>query len=990
MEAQADYFEQLAIGVVDECSNDDHHLTRVLLQTRLHFTRELKDSDVLSSAISLAVAAKRADFLSHPTALTVLDQLWYGEIEQQSGIVNLCLTAFFPLLLIQNTFCTLEYTRQSRTGNDHHCGAKTEGRLRRRQKLRRVYSSSIVKFVLDIVSHVILLVLFSIVALSVGRLPRDMSNPWDIWLLFWFVALTMDELWQLGGRLNNSALGIVSAMWSYVDPFNVNLLVSTALYWTGSAMRVYGGPSDIMLIKFVYGISVAMTWLRSFRFYTKSITLGPKLVMLTRMVPDILTFMALFVVFMMTYGVFLETVLATPNAQFGSGIFAGDARYTSGRVMYRPFFQMLGELFLDDIMEDTTCSGPEPFQGCDYHALLVPATGVYCIIVNIVLVNLLIAMMARTYESVQEQTNQIWNLDRHLLLQIYNDKPVLPTPLSVIPTVYKMFVHVFVALGLCKKPTNGEGEAPDPPQSQRELWPKNRKGSSAATFLRHMWLDWSGFTSGKQINSVDWRLEMWQEKNTNRFLEMRAAKNKPDHGILVALAKNDATSREGMKKLAFELKHLQTIIAHQGMQLHKLNTYPQPSETSSWNPELHFTKSYPMSTDRMAGVYNRFEDLEFSECKSGGITLHCALDNSSTVHGTSEGKDPKTPLGRGKSAENMIVLFGGEFLMWRSGELNQKSLSVARLPDGKEALRQDVDNATRRWDQTAVGYAENVSSYTSPWVLYFSTESDIPNLHTWAESPDVALSRAVRLKLGDGGDGTGGNVEDTVMLEFSPATSGQGHARLKLPGPSSYDLDLDGFPLNPVGRTGLRGRGRLGKWGPNRAHHYLIRRTKRDLNNTPIQRHHKPLDEVLLCQCRDGSWKLPGGFVDEQRTLSEDGIPTTLEYKLVRRMFGLGSETTPKTAHMEVERVLHDTHNCEQWRLQCPSTDERDTDNAWVDNRFYEIDLSELDRDYITSVDHPAMGWRFDWVTLHSEMVMANPSHRDALAMLATKKKSHW
>ena len=31
------------------------------------------------------------------------------------------------------------------------------------------------------------------------------------------------------------------------------------------------------------------------------------------------------------------------------------------------------------------------------------------------------------------------------------------------------------------------------------------------------------------------------------------------------------------------------------------------------------------------------------------------------------------------------------------------------------------------------------------------------------------------------------------------------------------DPDLPGAPLNPRGRTGLRGRGLLGKWGPNQA-----------------------------------------------------------------------------------------------------------------------------------------------------------------------------
>lgn len=31
-----------------------------------------------------------------------------------------------------------------------------------------------------------------------------------------------------------------------------------------------------------------------------------------------------------------------------------------------------------------------------------------------------------------------------------------------------------------------------------------------------------------------------------------------------------------------------------------------------------------------------------------------------------------------------------------------------------------------------------------------------------------------------------------------------------------YEL-FDGIPINPSGRTGVKGRGQLGKWGPNHA-----------------------------------------------------------------------------------------------------------------------------------------------------------------------------
>lgn len=45
----------------------------------------------------------------------------------------------------------------------------------------------------------------------------------------------------------------------------------------------------------------------------------------------------------------------------------------------------------------------------------------------------------------------------------------------------------------------------------------------------------------------------------------------------------------------------------------------------------------------------------------------------------------------------------------------------------------------------------------------------------------------------------------------------------------NYEI-RDGKPLNPKGRTGLQGRGLLGKWGPNHAADPIVTRWK--MNNS--------------------------------------------------------------------------------------------------------------------------------------------------------------
>ncbi|VDN52469.1 unnamed protein product [Dracunculus medinensis] len=72
-----------------------------------------------------------------------------------------------------------------------------------------------------------------------------------------------------------------------------------------------------------------------------------------------------------------------------------------------------------------------------------------------------------------------------------------------------------------------------------------------------------------------------------------------------------------------------------------------------------------------------------------------------------------------------------------------------------------------------------------------------------------------------------------------------------------YLLVFDGRPLNPMGRTGLRGRGVLGRWGPNHAADPIVSRYfKGHLQFIGIQR------------SDTGEWAIPGGMIDPGEMVS--------------------------------------------------------------------------------------------------------------------------
>ncbi|CAF2704076.1 unnamed protein product [Rotaria sp. Silwood2] len=74
-----------------------------------------------------------------------------------------------------------------------------------------------------------------------------------------------------------------------------------------------------------------------------------------------------------------------------------------------------------------------------------------------------------------------------------------------------------------------------------------------------------------------------------------------------------------------------------------------------------------------------------------------------------------------------------------------------------------------------------------------------------------------------------------------------------------YEIDKEtNRPKNPQGRTGLSGRGLLGRWGPNHAGDSLLTRWSKDQYDNK----QKVLEILLISRKDNGNSAFPGGMVD--------------------------------------------------------------------------------------------------------------------------------
>ena len=129
------------------------------------------------------------------------------------------------------------------------------------------------------------------------------------------------------------------------------------------------------------------------------------------------------------------------------------------------------------------------------------------------------------------------------------------------------------------------------------------------------------------------------------------------------------------------------------------------------------------------------------------------------------------------------------------------------------------------------------------------------------------------------------------------------------------DFDTRGAPLNPHGRTGLRGRGLLGQWGPNHAADPIV--TRREPLTGQLQ---------LLAILRKDTheWALPGGMVKEGNSVSAT---------VLRSMQEVGHGKFKK----KEDRALFDSLVSKLFKTGAPIyrgyvDDPRNTDNAWMES----------------------------------------------------------
>ncbi|XP_042233569.1 ADP-ribose pyrophosphatase, mitochondrial-like [Homarus americanus] len=195
---------------------------------------------------------------------------------------------------------------------------------------------------------------------------------------------------------------------------------------------------------------------------------------------------------------------------------------------------------------------------------------------------------------------------------------------------------------------------------------------------------------------------------------------------------------------------------------------------------------------------------------------------------------------------------------------------------------------------------------------------------------------------------------------------------------------VEGLPRNMHGRTGITGRGALGRWGPNHAADPIVTRWKIAGNLVVKGETGKPILQFVCIQRRDcGDWAIPGGMVDPGEQVSATLLREFLEE-------ALNSLEMTEDDKNRTEKKLKDFFKAGEEVYRGYVDDRRNTDNAWMETvayNFHENDQGGLlySLNLHAGDDAQAVKWQDI-----SSQINLYASHRDFIQKVAENQNAHW
>ncbi|CAF2382653.1 unnamed protein product [Rotaria sp. Silwood2] len=726
-----------------------------------------------------------------------------------------------------------------------------------------LWSAPITKFYTNFIAYLAFLCFFTLAVMwpSCGNILLD-SIVW-----FWATSIAFENTRVCYKKYcSQSNLPLKKAVLEVIVQ-----IIFLALYL---GIRIIGlwtiGTCHILSAKAILGLGLIYYYYRIlYTFLPISPTLGPMMIRLRYMImDDFVTFLQLFIIFMISSAVAITSVLY-PHHPLNADLF-------SRVFVFRGLMALFTNEMTDLRHQDHSCSinatsSTEKEHACHglSHGLSFSYDNIYAynrygistpkcnqpswiawvlliqyfLLTKIFLTRLLTALFSLTGARVQSQSEQIWMYNRYEIVMEYAKRPRLPPPFVVISYIF-MLIKICCRRCILKAKEYSDKRSSATCRIRTQSSPTDNHDNNTDGFMdpsTEIIQDPS--LIGRCLGCKLCKIVTENKKNKNNIQNHNTEDSEANLYWKYKAAEYYAKTQEA-DKVQEKIDNLSNCITN------------IQKDVNVQRKSLRQINDHVGSLDRlMIDLHILIEKIR-SAIQGGNKSLpkvdkfaHILSRESPYIY-TNEPRFPVTERYISWKIQfdlydPIVISLPKEHVCFKDSERPFVEPDIIKsISDDDHADLVDDDE-----DESPVGDDTNATPSVplDQSDLYESIEEPVTN-DIIIPFTDFKWNQTVELQLSNGNKII---IDRTTWITSSEDNTSP-----------TYQLDPHlSIPLNPMGRTGARGRGALIRWGPNKSIMAVITRWKRHLGEIAIIDGQRILEALVFKHKLTSNWKLPGGKI---------------------------------------------------------------------------------------------------------------------------------
>ncbi|CAF4042150.1 unnamed protein product, partial [Adineta steineri] len=402
------------------------------------------------TSLQMAFAADNKRFIHEDACQALLTNIWYDRVdpvqEQKLLVVNI-LT--FGIAQIFISIYLKYFSNNTNVKSKNHNVTNQEPPKRQLEKNGIDYTDDygidekifrhffhfhnrpITKYCYTCLGYILFLTFFSYYMLFAFH-PLSKKNPnihWtEILTIITITTMLSEEIRQLLSQDNRKLIGKIRSYFDLNNRISNLFLVlpQYLLFYTGLVLRfTQKTPESFVSARIVMALDLELSFIRSILFIGIVADIGPKIVMIRKMTNDLFLFIIIIVIFIFGYGVASRSMTAYGTIEFKGQNILRDIIYPVYYFVHGSFDNERTQL--EAVPDTSTTIATQVIFA--FHMLFV----------NILLINLLIALFSFTINDIQTQAHYVWAYDRCEIIRIYHARPALFPPITFLISIVRLF-----------------------------------------------------------------------------------------------------------------------------------------------------------------------------------------------------------------------------------------------------------------------------------------------------------------------------------------------------------------------------------------------------------------------------------------------------------------------------------------------------------------------------------------------------------------------